>query len=87
MWLLPEMSDSQKQLFFKPYIGDILPEVGSRNLLNNIVLIPRNNEVCTFLSKWITAQENRYSYCVSPESNRVKFIIADYLAAEVNIIE
>lgn len=87
MWLLSEMSNSQKQLFFKPYIGDMLPEVGSRNLLNNIVLIPENNEECTFLSKWITAQENRYSYCVSPESNRVKFIIADYLAAEVHIIE
>lgn len=87
MWLFPEMSYSQKQLFFKPYFGDILPEVGSRNLLNNNVLISRNNEECIFLSKWITVQENRYSYCVSPESNRVKFIIADYLAAEVRIKE
>lgn len=87
MWLLPEMSYSQKQLFLKPYFGDILPEVGSRNLLNNNVLISGNNEECIFLSKWITVQENRYSYCVSPESNRVKFIIADYLAAEVHIKE
>ena len=88
MWLLPEMSDLQKQVFFKPYVGDMLPEVGSRSLLNNnIVLIPENNEVCTFLSDWITVQENRYRYCVSPDSNRVKFLIAEYLAAEVHIIE
>ena len=87
IWLLPEMFALQKQLFFKPYSGEILPEVGSRNLSNNIVLIHDNNEECTFLSRWITTQENRYSYCVSPESNRVKFLIADYLAAEVYITD
>ena len=86
MWLLQEMSDVQKQLFFKPYVGDTLPEVGSRSLLNNFVLIPENNNACSFLSQWITIQENRYSYCVSPDSNKVKFIIADLLAVEVQII-
>ena len=87
MRLLPEMSYSQKQLFLKPYIGDILPEVGCRSLLNNAVLISDDNGGCTFLSDWITVQENRYRYCVSPDSSKVKFIIADYLAAEVQIIE
>ncbi|MBO7478039.1 MAG: hypothetical protein J6U04_08925 [Salinivirgaceae bacterium] len=87
MWLLPALSESQKCSFFEPYEGELLPEVGSRSLLNNVVLIQGNNEECTFLSNWITVQENRYSYCVSPESNRVKFIIADYLAVEVHIIE
>ena len=86
MWLLQEMSDLQKQLFLKPYIGDILPEVGSRSLLNNIVLIPKNNEVCSCLSQWIPVQENRYSYCVSPDGNNVKFVIADLFAVEVQII-
>jgi len=86
MWLLQEMSDLQKQLFLKPYIGDILPEVGSRSLLNNIVLIPKNNEVCSCLSQWIPVQENRYSYCVSPNGNNVKFVIADLFAVEVQII-
>lgn len=87
MWLLPEMSDTQKQSFLEPYIGDLLPEVGSRGLLNNTVLISKDNKECLFLSNWKTFQENRYSYCVSPDSNRVKFIIADYLAVEVRVIE
>lgn len=86
MWLLPEMSDIQKQSFLEPYIGDILPEVGSRSL-EHIVLNYINDEERVFYSSWITVQKNRYSYCVSPDSNRVKFIIADYLAAEVQIIE
>ena len=86
MWLLPEMSEAQKQSFFKPYIGNLLPEVGSRGLLNNIVLIPKNDDECIFVSNWKTVQENRYKYCVSPDSNRVKLIIADFLAAEVQIM-
>ena len=86
MWLLPEMSESQKKSFFEPYIGNLLPEVGSRGLLNNTVLISKDNKECLFLSNWETVQENRYSYCVSPDNNRVKLIIADFLAAEVQII-
>lgn len=85
MWLVPEMSESQKKSFFEPYIGNLLPEVGSRGLLNNTVLISKDNKECLFLSNWKTVQENRYSYCVSPDSNRVKFIIADYLAVEVYV--
>lgn len=86
MWLLPEMSESQKQSFFKPYIGNLLPEVGSRGL-ERMELDGINNEKSAFSSSWITVQKNRYSYCVSPDSNRVKFIIADYFAVEVRILE
>ena len=46
-----------------------------------------NNDEQSFSSPWITIQEGRYAYCVSPDSNRVKFIIADFLAVEVQIID
>lgn len=85
-WLLPEMSDSQKKTFFQTYKGFLLPEVSSRGL-EHIVLHSENNDEQSFSSPWITVQEGRYAYCVSPDSNRVKFIIADFLAVEVQIID
>lgn len=86
MWLLHEMSNTQKQSFIQPYDGTILPEVGSRSL-NHIILNYENGEVSSFSSTWVTVQKNRYKYCVSPDSRKIKFIIADYLAAEVQITE
>ena len=38
-----------------------------------------------FAAPWVIVQEGRYAYCVSPDSNKVKFVIADYLAVEVSI--
>ena len=86
MGLLPEMSDSQKKTFFQSYTGALLPEVSSHGL-EHIVLSYENNDVQYFSSPWISVQEGRYAYCVSPDSNRVKFIIADFLAVEVRIID
>ena len=37
------------------------------------------------LSPWITIHEGRYRYCVSPNGNIVKYVIAEVLALEVNI--
>ena len=39
----------------------------------------------SFLSHWVTIQKGRYRYCVSPNGNIVKFVIAEFLAVEVNI--
>ena len=85
MWLLSQMTASLKQTFFEPYTGNLLPEVGSRSL-EHIMLNYGDDGVQSFSSCWMTVQENRYSYCVSPDSNKVKFIIANSLAVEVQII-
>lgn len=85
MWLLPEMADSQKYLFFEPYEMTLLPEVGSHSL-NHIMFVCDDSGIQSVYSRWNMVQENRYSYCVSPDSNRVKFIIANYLAVEVQIM-
>lgn len=86
MWLLPEMSDSQKKTFFQKYNGVLLPEVSSHGL-EHVVLCSMDNDDNSFSSPWITVQEGRYAYCVSPDSDRVKFIIADFLTVEVRIID
>lgn len=86
MRLLPEMSDFQKQLFFQPFKGSILPEVCS-HALDHVKLYQEDDGDISFSSHWYPVQKGRYVYCVSPDSNRVKFIIADFLAVEVQIIE
>lgn len=86
MCLLPEMSESQKRSFFEPYKGELLPEVNS-HCLEHIMLFKEDNGVHSFYSVWVTVQAYRYSYCVSPDSNKVKFLIADYFAVEVQIMQ
>lgn len=84
IWLIPEMTESQYATFFKPYTGDLLPEVNSHGLEH--ILLPDNADiVMQFAALWVIVQEGRYAYCVSPDSNKVKFVIADYLAVEVSI--
>lgn len=84
MWLLSEMSIQQRYFFFKPYIGTIFPEVGSHSL-EHIVLNYKDDEVQSFSSYWNNVQDERYCYCVSPDGNAIKFIIANLLAVEVTI--
>ena len=84
MRLLPEMSDSQRHTFFQPYNGTLLPEVYSHGL-EHVVLHYEDGCVHSFSSFWNTVQEGRYSYCASPDGNKVKFVVADYLAVEVCI--
>ena len=87
MWLLPNMPDSQKRSFLEPYAGTMLPEVGSHSLnLSHVMLACGDDARLSTCSFWNTVQENRYSYCVSPDSDRVKFIIANFFAVEVQII-
>jgi len=82
--LISEMTDSQRDLFYQPYRGDFLPEVCSHGM-EHIMLFYENGYPISYLSHWITIQKNRYEYCVSPDSNMVKFVIAEYLAVEVCI--
>ena len=84
MRLLLEMSDSQRYTFFQPYNGTLLPEVCSHGL-EHVVLHYEDGGVHSFSSFWNTVQEGRYSYCASPDGNKVKFVVADYLAVEVCI--
>lgn len=82
--LLPEMSGSKRDSFFCPYRGELLPEVCSHGL-EHAMLCYEDDHLHSYISPWITVQENRYRYCVSPNSNIVKFVIAEYLAVEVHI--
>lgn len=82
--LLSEMSDSQRDDFFRPYRGELLPEVCSHGL-EHVMLCYEADGSYSYLSHWVTIQEGRYRYCVSPNGNIVKFVIAEFLAVEVNI--
>ena len=82
--LLSEMSDSQRDDFFRPYRGELLPEVCSHGL-EHVMLRWEDGYLDSCISPWIAIQEGRYRYCVSPNGNIVKFVIAEYLAVEVNI--
>lgn len=82
--LLSEMSDSQRECFFRPYRGELLPEVCSHGL-EHIMLCYEDDHLHSYISPWIIIQENRYRYCLSPNSKMVKFIVAEFLAVEVRI--
>ncbi len=82
--LLSEMSDSKRDSFFRPYRGELLPEVCSHGL-EHVMLCYEDGNLHSYISPWITIQEKRYRYCVSSNSNMVKFVVAEYLAVEVHI--
>lgn len=62
-----------------------LREVGSRALQKSLFLVidDGNHKGMKHLSQWEVVQKGRYRYCTSNESNKVKFVIAEYLAVEV----
>lgn len=84
--LLDNLSRDSLGKFEKPYQGDLLPEVGSRSLskIGGFRIMEGPMGFVSF-SDWIIIQNGRYRYCVSPDSKRVKFVIAEYLAVEVLI--
>lgn len=82
MWLLENISRPLLNVFEKPYSRDVVPEVGS-NSLSHILVGLDDSAIC---SDWIVVQNGRYRYCVSPDSTKVKFVIAEYLAVEVSIM-
>lgn len=82
--LLSEMSDSQRSCFSRPYRGELLPEVCSHGL-DHVMLRYEDGYLDSYISPWVTIQEDRYRYCVSPNGKIVKFVIAKFLAVEVDI--
>lgn len=67
-----------------PYRGNLLSEVYSHGL-EHVMLCYEDDGSYSYLSPWITIQEGRYRYCVSPNGNIVKLVIAEYIAVEVRI--
>ena len=45
----------------------------------------RLDNICVYCGAPAVVQDGRYRYCVSPDSTKVKFVIAEYLAVEVSI--
>ena len=69
---------------FYPYKRELLPEVCSHGL-DHVMLRWEDGYLDSCISPWIAIQEGRYRYCVSPNGNIVKFVIAEFLSLEVNI--
>lgn len=88
MWFLQEMPPSRRAVFERPYTGLLLPEVGSRALERMAVAIiyekDNSKQISSFASRE-NVQAGRYRYCVSPDSNKVKLVIAECLAAEIKV--
>lgn len=85
--LLDQMNENDRNAFELEYFSDLLPEVGSRALLNNLILVTDENNIRSVksISQWQVVQDGRYRYCTSNDGNKVKFVIAEYLAIEVMI--
>ena len=86
MWILDTMPKTVLEDFEKPYYDYIVPEVGCNCLSpqGGFHIIVGLDEP-SFCSNWIIVQKRRYRYCVSPDSTKVKFVIAEFLAVEVLI--
>lgn len=89
MRILDKMSPAERDAFERPYYGSLLPEVGSRALKHVVVAYGNPAKSCSSMpmSNWMIVQPNRYRYCTSIEGDKVKFVIAEYLAVEVHIAD
>ena len=88
MKVLGQMNPAERDAFERPYCSPLLPEVGSR-ALEHIFVAP-NGSAKSYssmpLANWMIVQPNRYRYCTSIEGDKVKFVIAEYLAVEVQVL-
>lgn len=87
MKVLSQMSESEREAFEQPYLNDFLPEVGSRALQSPSFLVMEDgmNKCLKYPSHWEVVQKGQYRYCTTSEGNKVKFVIAEYLAVEVEL--
>ena len=83
MKLLEQMTNRDRSRFEIPYCSNMLPEVGSRILQQNVIFADGLSS--RIYSLWNVVQTGRYRYCTSNEGNKVKFVIAEYLAIEVEL--
>lgn len=88
MRILDQLNENERKDFELPYASDLLPDVGSRALENSTFIIIEDGEhkKITILPQWQVVQEGRYRYCTSNEGNKVKIVIAEYLAVEVELV-
>ncbi|MBQ5974128.1 MAG: hypothetical protein IJL48_00325 [Bacteroidales bacterium] len=86
--LLKQSDAHTLSVFEEPYYSDLLPEVGSRSLSKiGGFLVQEGYNGFKCCSNWQGIQNGRYRYCVAPESNRIKIVIAECLAIEVIIFD
>ena len=80
---IARLNDAQFEVFYKLSDHELIPEVGSRAMIRLLV-----SEHGILPNRWIEVQEGRFSYAVEllPGRGRVKMILGDYLAAEVDLI-
>jgi hypothetical protein len=73
------MDEESRREFEHPPAAHLYPEIGSRAFERGIA-----NGFSGFLADgWISVQEGRYRYLVSPGPFLVRIVIGEYLAAEV----
>jgi hypothetical protein len=77
---IESLSDGQFQAFQRLTPPTLLPEVGSR--MFSRVLIGENGPNPP---SWIEVQQGRFAYAIEIATQRVKMVIRDYLAAEVDL--
>jgi hypothetical protein len=78
---IAQLSSAQLDSFRTLAPPDILPEVGSRLMFRLLVREAGIAPPC-----WIEVQPDRFSYAIETTVPRVKPILGDYLAAEVDLI-
>ena len=88
MWLIETMPKNLLEDFEMPYNSDIAPEIGSNCFSKDgCIHVFDGLDKPSINNDWIVVQDGRYRYCVSPDSTKVKFVIAEYLAVEVLIVD
>lgn len=87
MYLIHAMTAEQRTKFEKSYTSTFLPEVGSRMFAQVPIIIPQeeSNKKIICSSSWQIIQEGRYRYCTNAKGDKVKIVIAEYLAIEVSV--
>lgn len=86
------MSAEQRQHFDAPQIVDLFGEVGSRGMqrmvVTHVAAVDQEGDTRSFdflINEWVDVQEGSYRYFAAegPNGVLVRFVIAEYLAAEV----
>lgn len=86
------MSPEQRQHFDAPQIVDLLGEVGSRGMqrmvVTQVAAVDQEGNRLSFdfiINDWVDVQDGRYRYLAAdlPNGVLIRFVVAEYFAAEV----
>lgn len=78
---IAQLSNAQLDSFRALTHPDIFPEVGSRMMSR--VLVDEDGVIPV---SWIEVQRSRFSFAIEIAFSRVKMVLGDYLAAEVDLV-